>query len=281
LFIPVEAGQKNLVDSTYFKSAAEFRQRASLILEGSLHLAASVKSYRLARTLIETHVMFKVGVLSISHPQTIEWFRNTMSSTYGGPDGIPTLEFRSKSITTPDENEIATGDLCALELDIERKHADSFTKQKVEQCTKQGIPPQIALSAYREIWWILIRAKNMNEEMRVEKLDPSEIKSNNEGAKWFDPASLNKFEKEEEENRLLHMFPFIVPNVAQKSGKLTVRFMAPKKPGKYKFFVDVKSGEFLGCDHEFTLVEDVVDRSTVKRVEKPKADSEQSSNSDA
>jgi hypothetical protein len=87
----VEAGRNDRVDATYFKSAVEFRQRASLILEGSLHLAASVKSYRLARTLIETQVMFKVDILSLySHPQTAEWFRNTMSSTYGGPDGVRT-----------------------------------------------------------------------------------------------------------------------------------------------------------------------------------------------
>lgn len=267
----MNASKTNQVDSTYFKSAVEFRQRASLILEGSLHLAASVKSYPLAKTLIETQVMFKVGVLSISHPQTIEWFRSTMASTYGGPEGIPALEFRSKTIRTPDENEIATEDLCALELDIERKHADNFTRQKIELCAKQGIPPQIALSAYREIWWILIRAKNMDPTVPAEKLD---VKPNQDGVgiTFFDKKNLKQYENEAEENRLVHMFPFVVPNVAQKAGKLTVRFMAPKKAGRYKFFVDVKSGEFLGCDHDFTLVADVVDRNTVQRVEKVPSD---------
>jgi len=75
--------------------------------------------------------MFKVGVLAISHPQTVEWFRSTMASTYGGPEGIPALEFRSKTILTPDENEIATEDLCALELDIERKHAGTYDHEAI------------------------------------------------------------------------------------------------------------------------------------------------------
>ena len=143
----------------------------------------------------------------------------------------------------------------------------------MELCAKQGIPPQIALSAYREIWWILIRAKSMDPDAPVEKL---EVKPPQDGLAWFDKDNLSKYEKEPEENRLLHMFPFIVPNVAQKAGKLTIRFMAPKRAGKYKFFVDVKSGEFLGCDHEFTLVADVVDRSTVQRTEKPKSQTLQS-----
>merc|ERR1711935_235592 len=80
-----------------------------------------------------------------------------------------------------------------------------------------------------------------------------------------DEATKKLFKAEQEENRLLTAWPFMVLNVTQKTGKVKVRFMVPDKPGKYKFYIDVKSQEFLGCDESFTIEKEVLDKADVER----------------
>lgn len=43
---------------------------------------------------------------------------------------------------------------------------------------------------------------------------------------------------------------------------------APKVPGKYRFYVGVKSQDFLGADQEISIDAEIVDVSTVVRTEK-------------
>lgn len=279
----VEAGSKGKIDATYFKATMEFRQRTGLLLEAALRVAMSVRSYKLASTVIETVSMFKVGTKSHNDPKTIEWFRQNMSAQYGGEKGIPGLFIGERNIETPDENEIATDDFCTLMMEITRTHAENFTKRKIIQCQKQGIPPQVALNSYMEGWWIMIRAK------RVSALDGSDdseeadglLRKNmesiqaNELFKTLDTSIKQRFEAENYDKRLILAWPFIISNVAQQSGKVKVRFIAPSVPGKYKFYVSIKSQEFLGCDQELEFDVDVVDKATVVRKEKEAKEGEE------
>ena len=77
-FAIVAAGAKGLIDHTYFKSTMEFRARTGLLLEAALRVAMSAKSYRLAKTIVETVSMFKVGAMSHDEKKTLDWFNSTM-----------------------------------------------------------------------------------------------------------------------------------------------------------------------------------------------------------
>jgi len=260
----LQASQKQLIDGTYFKATMEYRQRTGLLLEAALRVAASTRSYRLYKTIVQAVAMFKIGIRSATDPDILNWFRGLMAKTYDGEKGIPSLVLGKKLIETPDEDEVATEDICALEVEVERTHAENFSKQKIAVAMKQGIPPQVAMSAYREGWWILLRCKKLDGDNESKKAAESELDKNpvfqalNAGAKA-------KFEAEKEEHRLLTAWPFIVSNVAQKSGTVKVRFRAPSIPGKYKFFIDVLSQEFIGCDQSFTIEKEVVDKNDIVR----------------
>jgi hypothetical protein len=259
----VEAGKNQLIDPTYFRTTMEYRQRTGLLLEAALRVAGSVRSYRLYKTIVECVAMFKIGTTSVSDEETLAWFKDIMQKTYGGPTGVPRVIVGEIDITTPDEDEIATDDTCKLQIEINRPHAENFTKQKIAMAQKQGIPPQIALQTFREGWWILIRCKKLDGDAPVD----NEHMQKNPLLASLDNGSKKKFESEVEENRLLNAWPFIVSNITQKSGKVNVTFKAPTAPGKYKFFIDVKSQEFLGCDHVFTLEKDVIDKTLLERKE--------------
>lgn len=173
---------------------------------------------------------------------------------------------------TPDEDEIATGDVCSLAVHIERKHAENFTQQKLALCQKQGIPPQVAMQTYREGWWIMIRARKVDGGGGGPAADEdgdgngnAEEANSNPLMKLLDEASKKRFDGERDENRLCCAWPFIVSNVAQKQGKVNVKFKAPDAPGKYEFLVAVKSQEFLGADQEFTITKEVLDKEEVER----------------
>lgn len=258
----LEASSKGLIDQTYFKGTMEYRQRCGLLLEAALRVAMTVQSYRLAKTIVETVSMFKIGVEKPTDKKTIDWFHGVMKKQYGGEAGIPRLEISQVQIETPDEEEIATEDLCVLSLEMSRAHAERFTQVKIAAAQQQGIPPQIALQTYREGWWILVRAKKLGGSI-APKLGVPE----NELTKTFAPADIDKFASEAPENRLLTAWPMIVQNMAQKSGKVKVQLMAPAVPGKYKFIISVMSQEFLGADQEFEVEHEVVDSATVTRVE--------------
>ena len=272
-FAIVAAGAKGLIDHTYFKSTMEFRARTGLLLEAALRVAMSAKSYRLAKTIVETVSMFKVGTMSHDEKKTVDWFNSTMRKQYGD-DGIPCLQIVSKEIETPDEDEIATSDLCALMMEIKRPHADAFTKQKIELCKKQGIPPELGMQTYREGWWVLIRAKKVSGGGGADASNQG-IDSRNPIAQLLDGAARERFAQEKDENRLAHSWPFIISNCAQKQGKVKIQFKAPSTPGKYQFFVSVKSQEFLGADNDFVIEKEVIDGEELARKQEEKKEEEE------
>lgn len=262
----LEAQSKGLIDQTYFSANMQYRQRMQANLESALRVAVSLQSYRLAKTIIEAVTMFKVGSVSCSDPIKLEWFRGAMKRSYGGDAGVPQLKMEILSLSTPGEDEMATGDLSAVELQMERLHAENFTKAKVAQAQKQGIPPQLALQTYREGWWVMVRAEKLDGKVDT----PLEVGDTNHFVlnKMVEASDIEKFKLEKEENRLLAALPLMVNNVAQKSGKVKIHFKAPAAAGKYRFHVAVKSQEFLGSDQDFTHESVVVDASTVTRKEK-------------
>jgi hypothetical protein len=258
----VEAGKKNFIDPTYFKATMEYRQRTGLLLEAALRVAGSVRSYRLYKTIVEAVSMFKIGTSDALSEDNIMWFKEVMQRTYG-PLGTPRVIISDMDLETPGEDEIATEDNCKLQITLNRTHAESFTKQKMAMAQKQGIPPQVVMQTYREGWWILVRCKKLDgdTESNNEFLDKNPLLA------ALDNGAKKHFAGESEENRLLNAWPFIISNIAQKEGKVNVSFKAPSTPGKYKFMVDIKSQEFLGCDQILSLEKEVLDKAEIERKE--------------
>jgi len=256
----------------------EYRQRTGLLLEAALRVAMSARSYRLAKTIIETVAMFKVGTLDHDSEKSKNYFNQLMMTQYGGVAGIPKLIIGEKTIDTPDENEIATGDKCCLTLEIDRAHAESFTKQKMLACMKQGIPPEVGLNTYREAWWIIVRSKRLSgidgstddNDTQIKELvnESNQFIEDNQLFKELDDSVAMRFKAESLDDRLTLAWPFMIANVAQRSGKVKVRFQAPKVPGKYRFTVSIKSQEFIDADHEYVIEADVFDKDTIKRAPK-------------
>jgi hypothetical protein len=291
----VEASSKKLIDQSYFKSSLDYRQRAGLLLEASLRIAVTMNSYRLAKTIIETVSMFKIGVQDPLTAPTLHWFKSIMTKQYSSA-GLPRLAISDLQVEAADvvadnkdnnieegqdENNnknteddtkqtqatiptrpIVTGEMAAITLTMERTHAEAFTKVKIAQCQQQGIPPQIALQAYREGWWVLVRLKKASDDADGnDKTQPySEVNNNNPLLALLTEQDKQKFSVEQDENRLIVAWPMIVQNMAQKSGKVKIQFKAPPVPGRYTIYLAVKSQEFLGTDQEFELTLDVVDR---------------------
>lgn len=266
----LEASSKGLVDQTYFKGTMEYRQRCGLLLEAALRVAMTVQSYRLAKTIVETVSMFKIGVEKPTDQKTMDWFHGVMKKQYGGELGIPKLDISNQCIETPDESEIATGDLCTMTFEMSRGHAERFTQVKIAMAQQQGIPPQIAIQTYREGWWILVRAKKVDGEPAPKVRIPE-----NDLTKMFSEADVAKFADEEPENRLLTAWPMIVQNLAQKSGTIKIQFKAPTVPGKYKFICSILSQEFLAADQSFEIEHVVVSADSVKRVPKEPKDEQE------
>ena len=239
-------------------------------MEASLRIAVTMHSYRLAKTIIETVSMFKIGVRDPLSPKTLDWFQGIMTKQYTA-SGLPKLLISDLQVEPPaGEAEIATDDISVITLNMERAHAEAFTKIKVAQCQAQGIPPQIALQTYREGWWLLIRVKKINADGSTN----GDTVYNNDDLKDLPLLSLltdaekANYASEKNENRLVVAWPMIVQNMAQKSGKVKVQLKAPSEPGKYMVYMAVKSQEFLGTDQEFEMPIDVVDVATVTRVPK-------------
>jgi hypothetical protein len=256
----VEAGSKQLVDQTYFRGSMEFRGRCALLLEAALRTAVACRNYPLCKTIVETVGMFKIGTTS---PDKIDWFNGIMQKQY---QCLPRLQIENTAIECPDEEGLATGDILAMGLELTRLHAEAFTRQKIAMFQKQGIPPQVALQSYREGWWFLVRAERLDGTTPGSVL---ELKTNGL-LQEVDKADIAKFDKAPFDQRLITAWPMVVQNVAQKTGKVKIQFLAPPVPGKYKFTVSVKSQDFLGADQEFSAEGTIVDASTVTR--KPKED---------
>jgi hypothetical protein len=254
----VEAGSKQLVDPTYFKGSMEFRGRCALLLEAALRTAVACRNYALAKTIVETVGMFKIGCTS---PEKVAWFDGVMQKQY---QCLPRLKIENASVECVGEEQLATGDVLALGLELTRLHAEAFTRQKIAMFQKQGIPPQVALQSYREGWWFLARAERLDGTTPASALG---IKTDGI-LKEVAANDVAKFQKATFEERLLTAWPMVVQNVAQKTGKVKIQFLAPSVPGRYKFTVSIKSQDFLGADQDFSVEGTIVDASTVTR--KPK-----------
>eukprot|EP00522_Entomoneis_paludosa_P015700 CAMPEP_0172451736 /NCGR_PEP_ID=MMETSP1065-20121228/9649_1 /TAXON_ID=265537 /ORGANISM="Amphiprora paludosa, Strain CCMP125" /LENGTH=531 /DNA_ID=CAMNT_0013203707 /DNA_START=60 /DNA_END=1655 /DNA_ORIENTATION=- len=253
----IKAGMNKAVDETYFKGSMEFRQRIALILDATLRIALTMQSYPLFGTLVETLAAFKIGCDPVDS-KSLPWFNGTMARQY---NTLPRLDIGQLSFEeapppakqgeqpTPTPatplTELVAGKSAVIVLPVDRKHAEAFTKVKLAQCQKQGIPPQIALQGYREAWWFLVRWQPTSSQVDNALEDiPRKFMDN------LDAAVVQKFESTSADLRVRTAFPMMVQNIAQKSGAVKVRITAPKNPGTYKIVVAVKSSDFLGADQE-------------------------------
>lgn len=186
---------------------------------------------------------------------------NKNNSSGEGQDESNNNEDTKQTQSTVPTRPIVTGEMAAITLMMERTHAEAFTKVKIAQCQQQGIPPQIALQAYREGWWVLVRLKRTsdNADGNNETEPYSEVNNNNPLVALLTEQDKDKFAVEQDENRLIVAWPMIVQNMAQKSGKVKIQFKAPPAPGRYTIYLAVKSQEFLGTDQEFELILDVAE----------------------
>ncbi|KAL7575756.1 hypothetical protein ACA910_003086 [Epithemia clementina (nom. ined.)] len=258
----VEAGLKKLADETYFKATMEFRQRIALTLDAAVRIALSLQSFPLVATIIETLAAFKIGC-DPNDAKSLPWFNGTMARQYNTLPrlDIGTLFFEKprdaakvESTEEPERlTDLVAGQQAVIVLPVDRKHAEAFTKVKIEQCKQQGIPPQMALQGYREAWWFLIRWEAISKDTlnEVEEIPPKFIEQ-------LDDAAANRLKQTSPDLRVRTAFPMMVQNIAQKSGAVKVRINAPKNPGKYKIMVAVKSQEFLGADQELSIDANVV-----------------------
>jgi len=279
----MQAGSKQLIDSIYFKGSLEYRQRTQVLLDAALRITASTKSYRLYKTIIECVTMFMVGTTSFDKPEHVKKFQSLMERTFGGPNGVPRIIISSLDIlpvsaviaataaaanaeegdkaivpptpieSTSTSKNIGTNETCVLEIEMNRIHQENFMKQKIAMAMKQGIPPQIALQTFREAWWIILRCVNLDTSDESEQIIDNSFMDKHDIFKSMESGVKDKFVNEICENRLWQAWPFVVTNMQQKAGKIKVKFMAPSKPGNYKFFVDIKSQQYLGCDQALTL----------------------------
>lgn len=220
----LEAASKQLVDPTYFKSAADFRQRCAMLLEASLRVAVSLRSFALTKTIVEAVSIFKIGCKGCT-PKDVEWFDSIMQKQYGV---LPRLNIANTSIESAEHPEMATNDILLISLDLTRIHAENFTRQKVAMCQKQGIPPQVALQQYREGWWYFVTGERLDGETPASCV---EIKQEGTLLEKVNDEDVERFNKVKFEERLLTAWPMIVANVAQKSGKVKIQFKAPSVAG--------------------------------------------------
>jgi len=226
-----------------------------MLLEAALRMAVACRNYKLAKTVVETVAIFKIGTPKVDN---VDWFNGVMEKQFGA---LPRLQIENVSIECPGEAEIATDDALAISLDMTRLHAEPFTRQKIAMFQKQGIPPQVALQTYREGWWFLARAERMDGETPAGTLDLKTMGILKEVAE----EDLTKFHDASFDERLVTAWPMIIQNAAQKSGKVKIHCQAPSVPGTYRFTIALKSQDFLGADQEFSVETTVVDASTVVR----------------
>ena len=239
----LQAGQKKMIDQTYFKGSMEFRQRVGILLEACLRVALTLQSYRMFGTLVETIAVFKIGC----QPDALPWFNGIMARQY---NTLPRIAVGNKSIESADESNkeiIVAGGEALMSMAVDRTHREQFVRAKVAQAQKQGLPPQVALQASREGWWFLLRCERLDgptpktEPMKVE-LSPILQK--------LKPETLSAFKAEPDEFKLQTAWPMMVQNIAQKAGTVKVKVKAPTEPGKYRYTCAIKSQDFLGVDQE-------------------------------
>ncbi|KAL3785069.1 hypothetical protein HJC23_001447 [Cyclotella cryptica] len=303
----LQAGPLGNIDPTYFQGTIEYRSRVGQLLEATLRMACTLRSFRLANSVLDAMIMFKIGVMDVNDEKERAWFADLMKRQYGEGGtpklifgekylGVPTadpnaaegeekdaekkkivqLVEQTKAVTTADEK-------MALEMHISRQHAEAFTKEKLAQCQKQGIPPQIGMNAYRETWFIMVRARKLDGELSPTDKNYGDdhlqvmSQNNHQLYQMLEPATIAAFQKEfapknRPSNRMVIGWPFQVANIAQKAGKVKMHLVPPQEEGKYEFTVTIKSQDFLGVDDEFKLVLDV--KKGVKKEEEEEEESE-------
>ena len=248
----IQAGQKKLVDQTYFKGSMEFRQRVTILLEACLRVALTLQSYRLFGTFVETIAFFKIGCA----PDALPWFNGIMARQY---NTLPRMAVGDKSMENTDESNkdtIVAGCEALMSLSVDRTHTEQFVKVKVAQAQKQGLPPQVALQASREGWWFLLRCERLDGP--TPKVEPMKVELSPILQK-LKPETISAFKAEPDEYKLQTAWPMMVQNIAQKAGTVKVKVKAPNEPGKYRYTCAIKSQDFLGADQEVTIEIDVVD----------------------
>ncbi|KAL7428966.1 hypothetical protein ACHAXM_003204 [Skeletonema potamos] len=305
----LQAGPMGKIDPTYFQSTMEYRQRVGQQLDNVLRFACTLRCFPLAMATLDAIVMFKIGLMDVTSDKDKMWFHDLMVKQYGEKGtpkllledtylGVPTIEPNDETTTNDsttktdaekkeeEKNKLVqliaqarqvttTDEKMSLEMQITRQHAESFTREKLAMCERQGIPPQIGMQAYREAWFIIVRAyKFDNNGMYDTKWDGAmggsnpnhfEILKENKHPlfEMLSHETLKVFEQEFKEQetvcdrKVIVGWPFVITNVAQKSGKVKIHLPPPDIPGRYEFVVTIKSQEFL-CDvEEFKLVVDV------------------------
>ena len=305
-------------DPTYFQSTMEYRQRVGQQLDNVLRFACTLRCFNLAMAVLDAIVMFKIGLMDATATKDLKWFDELMVKQYG-KDGTPKLILEEKYLGVPtvepttntesstsgeeegkmktdaekkeeEKNKLVqliaqarqvttTDDKMSLEMQITRRHAESFTREKLAMCQRQGIPPQIGMQAYRESWFFIVRAYKLNDEDGVTRVTNWDGAMGGANPNHFEVLRENKhpifemlsedttasFEKEFDTNgkddvcdrKVIVGWPFVISNVAQKSGKVKIHLPPPDVPGKYEFCVTIKSQEFLCGVEEFKLVVDV------------------------
>lgn len=319
------AGPTGKIDPTYFQSTMEFRQRVLQTLDNVLRMACTLRSYSLVCTILDAIVMFKIGLMDVTSAKEKEWFQKFMEGKYGGKEGVPRLVLDETYLGVPtaeptkennsggdnkteaekkeeEKNKLAqmiaqsrqvttSDDKMSLELQITRPHAESFTKEKLMMCKAQGIPPQIGMQAYRESWFIIVRAFKLNDEDGVSRVSDWDGKMGGSNPNHFEVLkennhpiiqmltadTMSSFEKEfvgpnVSDRKIVVGWPFVISNVAQKSGKVKIQLPPPDSPGKYEFSVTIKSQEFLCDAEEIKLIVDIA--QGVKKKEDKEEDKE-------
>ena len=190
-----------------------------------------------------------------------KWFESAMRQQYGV---IPRLNIISRNISVPGYTDgVAAGETAEFVVETDRVHAEAFLKQKIEMFKRQGIPPEVGLQTYREGWWIMLRVKRVDGPTIDKPLSADDMPILT--TMKVEPSQMALFEAEKAENRLLLATPVIFQKVAQKQGKIKIQFTTPEVPGVYRFFLAIKSQDFLGADQDLIIDVNVLDPSKVKR----------------
>jgi len=297
----ISASKKGLVDQMYFKGNMEYRSKVHAFLELLLRISIALRNFELTKTIVQTMAIFKIGVASTTDEKSKQYYTDALTKQYGKLSGIPpTIEITNERIErvetkTEEEKpelvpeqpkpkktsvrEITGGEPCAIVLPLERKHAAAFTAKKLEICKKQGLPVELAMKSYRESWWILVRCKILSEstieDPNIPNTPLSKIMKEQEGNNW------EVFNSSPFHERLITAWPFVVNNVAQKSGEVKVQFKAPTaRPGKYEISISIMSQEFMDADVDVSLKVTVLEPETKAPEEDNKKEEEEEDKKD-
>ncbi|KAL3905697.1 MAG: hypothetical protein SGILL_009574, partial [Bacillariaceae sp.] len=163
----LEAASKQNIDQTYFRASAEFRQRCAILLEATLRLSIGFRNLTKKKRIVEAVCIFKIGFKS---PDEVECFDGITKKPYVRV--LPRLQIDNTTIANSKEQyeEMATGDVLLISLELTRLHAEAFTRQKIAMFQKQGIPPQVGLQSYREGWWYFLRGERMDGNVEASQL---------------------------------------------------------------------------------------------------------------